>query len=407
MTEPKLKPRLAVVSPFLDKSHGTERMVVEWISQLTDEFEIHVYSQRVEDLDLSRITWHRIPRLTGPHLFNFLWWFAANHALRAWDRRFHGLRHDLVFTPGPNCLDADAVSVHIVFAEFLRRIRPELNFTRNPVRLWPRLLHRRIYYRLAIFLERRVYTNPQIQLILTSTRTSGELERFYGRKDSFPIVSAGMDHEAFHPSHRAAFREEARRNLGLANGQFVLLLIGNDWRKKGLRALLDSLIQIRDLPTRLLVVTRESDPALQAMVRERALGGLVHFLPPRKDVEFYYAAADLYVGPSLEDTFALPALEAMACGLPVIISARAGASDVVTRSVDALILDDPTDSVKLAAMIRDLYDDEPFRRRLGEKAAVTASQFTWERNGREVAAIFEDILRRKARSAPHGLAQET
>lgn len=100
MPTPARKPRLAVVSPFLDKRHGTERRVVEWISRFTEAFEVHVYSQRVEDLDLAEITWHRIPKLPGPHLFNFLWWFAANHLWRAWDRTFRGLRYDLIFSPG-------------------------------------------------------------------------------------------------------------------------------------------------------------------------------------------------------------------------------------------------------------------------------------------------------------------
>ena len=120
------KARLAVVSPFLDKSHGTERIAVEWIAQIVGDFDIHVYSQRVEDLDLSTITWHRIPKLPGPHIFNFIWWFAANHLWRAWDRRVKNLGYDLVYSPGVNCFGADAVSVHIVFAEFLRRVRPEL-----------------------------------------------------------------------------------------------------------------------------------------------------------------------------------------------------------------------------------------------------------------------------------------
>ena len=62
------KPCLAVVSPFLDKRHGTERRVVEWVSQLAGEFEIHVYSQRVEGIDLSSFTWHHVPKLPGPDL---------------------------------------------------------------------------------------------------------------------------------------------------------------------------------------------------------------------------------------------------------------------------------------------------------------------------------------------------
>ena len=68
----KGKPRLAVVSPFLDKRHGTERRVVEWVSRLADAFEIHVYSQRVDDLNLSKITWHRIPKLRGSAPYQLL-----------------------------------------------------------------------------------------------------------------------------------------------------------------------------------------------------------------------------------------------------------------------------------------------------------------------------------------------
>src|ERR1700676_2451131 len=112
------KPRLAVVSPFLSKSHGTERMVVEWITHLAGDFEVHVYSQSIQDLDLSTVTWHRIPKLPGPHIFNYLLWFGANHIWRRWDRSIRGLQQDLTFSPGTNCLDADVVSVHIVFAEF-------------------------------------------------------------------------------------------------------------------------------------------------------------------------------------------------------------------------------------------------------------------------------------------------
>ena len=69
--------------------------------------------------------------------------------------------------------------------------------------------------------------------------------------------------------------------------------------------------------------------------------GRVHFLPPRQDVEFYYAAADAYVGPSLEDTFALPPQEAMACGMPVIVSAENGTSEIITDGKDGLILGIP------------------------------------------------------------------
>jgi glycosyltransferase involved in cell wall biosynthesis len=404
----KKKIRLAVVSPFLDKSHGTERIAVEWIAQIAGDFDVHVYSQRVEDLDLSSITWHRIPKLPGPHIVNFVWWFAANHIWRAWDRRAKNLDYDLVYSPGVNCFDSDAVSVHIVFAEFLRRVRPELAFGRNPVRAWPLLTHRRLYYWLMIALERRVFQRPETQLILTSRRSAEELERFYGRRERLSLIETGLDHNAFSPELRAASRTEARRKIGLQDGIFTLLLIGNDWRKKGLTTLLDALTQLMDLPVQLIVISNEAAAVSQAVGQYTGVRGAVHILPPRKDVEFYYAAADAYVGPSLEDTFALPAAEAMACGLPVIISARAGASDIVHHGVDALVLNDPKDAAALATMIRRLYADERFRSRLGEEAAKTTRQYTWERNGRELTAIFEEVLLRKRKSGFEGqtLTQE-
>lgn len=207
----KIKPRLSVVSPFVDKRHGTERRVAEWISRLADDFDIHVYSQRVDDIDRSTITWHRIPKLPGPHLLNYIWWFAANHAWRAWNRRFRGIRADLLFSPGINCLDADVLSVHVVFAEYLRRFADELKLSRHSIGLWPQLVHRKLYYRVIALLEGRVYRNQDTVLFLIAQKTGSELERHFGRLKPCPVIYLGLDHEIFNPQRRTFLRGKARR----------------------------------------------------------------------------------------------------------------------------------------------------------------------------------------------------
>ncbi len=131
------------------------------------------------------------------------------------------------------------------------------------------------------------------------------------------------------------------------------------------------------------------------------------FLPARKDIEFYYAAADAYAGPSLEDTFALPPAEAMACGLPVIVSADNGTCEIISHGEDGMILNDATDAESLASVIRKICQDPAFRVHLGEKAAETARQYTWELNGHDLELIFEDVTRRKAQDSGHTLAQES
>ena len=152
---------------------------------------------------------------------------------------------------------------------------------------------------------------------------------------------------------------------------------------------------LRELPIDLLVVGRENPHEYRVFIEAKHLSERVQFQRPRTDVEFYYAAADAYVGPSLEDTFAQPPAEAMACGLPVIVSATNGTSEIITHESDGLILQNPTDAPCLAGMIRRLYEDRDFCTRLGENAHESTQQYTWERNARELREIFHGVLGRR------------
>lgn len=407
MISPEKKIRVAVVSPFLDKQHGTERAVVEWLYNLPDKFDIHVYSERVEDLEPSRFTFHRLPRFPGPHLVGFLWWFAVNHCIRAWDRWVRGFRYDLVYSPGINCLDADVISVHIVFAEFLRQSREKLSLKRNLVRTWPRLVHRKIYYRLIQQLEHIIYADRHVQLVLYANKTANDLKRFYGRDDRLPVLYLGLDHDVFNPDRRLSLRDQARAQLGIAPHEFSLLIVGNDLQKKGLVTLLSAIAELKDLPVRLLVVGSENPEPFRVLAQRGGLENGVQFFPLRRDIEFFYAAADTYVGPSLEDTFALPPQEAMACGLPVIVSAENGTSEIVSNGVNGMILNEATDSKTLAAIIRRLYGDPDLRKKLGENAADSTRQYTWKRNSLDLARIFEDTVRLKVRSTKEAFQHDS
>jgi len=294
------------------------------------------------------------------------------------------------------------VSVHIVFAEYARKNKESISLSRNAVSSWPRLLHRKLYYQLIILLEKRIYTKRRTKLVLTAKKTFEQLKRSYQLRDFCPVLYTGIEHHRFNPELRAKLRESARKALGLEPASFALLLIGNDWRNKGLPALCEALSLLSDLPVQLLVVSRENSSGAEELLGDSLLKSRVHFLPTRADVEFYYSAADAYAGPSRQDTFALPPAEAMACGLPVIVSAEMGASEIITHDVDGMILRDPKDASRLAQMIRRIVIDPDFRRRLGENAARTARQYTWERNARELEAILFEALQGKGR-----LAQET
>jgi glycosyltransferase involved in cell wall biosynthesis len=384
--------RIAVVSPFLDRRHGTERCVAEQVERLAHDYEVHVYSNRVEEVDLNRIVWHRIPTLPGPHLFAYCWWFVANHLWRWRDRRFRGITPALVYSPGINCLDADLISVHVVFGEFLIQVRESLSLAKSQVRYWPRLIHRKLYYRLIRALEARIYTMPRVTIACVSRRVAKEISVHYHRTRDVHVIHNAVDRQVFNPQRRMARRDSARRELGLSDQDRVLLLIGNHWKSKGLPYVLEALAHLRDLALQLLVVGRDDRAGVASLIHEMQLDLRVKFLQPSSDVIKYYAACDFYVGPSLHDSFALPPLEAMACGLPVITSSRNGGAEIIRSGIDGFIVEDPADIAQLAGLISCLYYDQNLRQHIAENAASTAHQYSWERNAAELRALIEQVV---------------
>jgi glycosyltransferase involved in cell wall biosynthesis len=393
--------QIVVVSPFLDRRHGTERCIIEQIERLAskDGWGIHLFSQHIEDVNglltedpenatTGFIRWYKVPDIPGPHLLKFAWWFFANQILRNRALKTLKDRPLLVYSPGINCLDADAITVHIVFHDFYARIHSELALLKVPVSRWPVTLHRKLYYRLIMALERHIYTNPKVRLAAVSKLVSAQLEKHFGRSDSV-VISNAVDTAVFNSEARLARRVVSRRTLNLHDGDFVVLLIGNDWKKKGLDQLIRALAIIEN-PIQLLVVGKDDARLYRPTLRELQLEDRVRFLPPSADVLSFYAAADAYAGPSLEDAFGLPILEAMACGLPVIASVQAGASENILDGTTGYLLRDPMNHMELAELIRRLVDDRPQAQRMGAAAAqYVQTSITWDSNAAATREFLE------------------
>jgi UDP-glucose:(heptosyl)LPS alpha-1,3-glucosyltransferase len=397
--------RLAVVSPFVDRRHGTERALAELLERLArdEHCEIHLYSQRLEGLpvaqhavarsqDSGAIHWHKVPALPGPHLLQFVAWLFLNSLHRTWHRWVRGLRFDLVLSPGINCLDADVIIVHALFHRLQELARTEDLDSARPGFL--QRLHRRAYYAFLAGLERRIYTNPRISLAAVSQRTAALLNDYFRRQD-VRVIPNGVDAAQFSPSMRLALRAEARRRRNFQESDFVLLLIGNDWRVKGLETVLRAASTLRDLPILVIAAGDDSPDSFRETAKSLGISERCRFEPSRKDVLDFYAAADLYVSPSREDSFGLPVAEAMACGLPAITSIFAGVSSLLHDGVDSLILRDPHDAKTLATMIRTLYQQAEWRSRMGQAAAKASLEWTWDRNAAAVTQLLRKTARRK------------
>jgi glycosyltransferase involved in cell wall biosynthesis len=397
--------RIAVVSPFIDRRHGTERALAELLERLAGTYgcEIHLFAQRVADLSVECwsagrarensgvIFWHPVVACPSgfPLLFSFTWWFWMNRVTRWWFSLIHRVRFPVVLSGGINCSDANVVIAHALFHR-LQELAREKSTDGTTTTTGLRLAHRRAYYARLAKLERRIYGNSQVTLAAVSPRTAEQLRMYFSRSD-VPVIANGVDGAFFCPAERQARREEARSRRGVRAQELLLLLIGNDWEVKGVGTVLHAMAQVPDLPLRFLVVGSDAAESFQALAKTLGVSERCMWEGPADDVRDCYAAADVYVCPSQEDSFGLPVAEAMASGLAVITSMSAGIGWLVEDGVDGFVLRDPLDAATLAQLLRLLHGQPELRERIGNAGTRTAQGWTWERNAADAWKLLQSV----------------
>ena len=203
----------------------------------------------------------------------------------------------------------------------------------------------------------------------------------------------GVDIGLFKPHSRA----EARAVLGIGQDERVVLSVGRIEPFKGTDVLVRALALLRESQgVRLLVVGgRHGEPGvewLRETARSSGASGLLDWRAavPQYELPAYYAAADVCAVPSLHETFGLVALEAMACGRPVVAS-RAGGLRELVRHGETGLLCEPGDASGLAEALGTLLSDPSRARRLGEAGALRARLFTWDASAARLAAVYEQV----------------
>lgn len=207
------------------------------------------------------------------------------------------------------------------------------------------------------------------------------LEHGVPRERLLLVHNLGIDHTLFHPRPVAA---------GAApDGPFVVLAVGAGLRK-GTPYLLDAVARMRVPALELWLagaVPPDLAPAFRRFdVRFRHLGTLSH-----RQLAEVYRAASVFILPSIEEGLAMAVLEAMASGLPVVVTPNTGAEDLITHGREGLIvpLRDPS---ALRRALLELYEDPSRRLAMGEAAARAAAAWTWEAYGTRAVDAYTRLL---------------
>ena len=169
---------------------------------------------------------------------------------------------------------------------------------------------------------------------------------------------------------------EMRSSLGVADtDRLIGLITSGDFRKRNVSGLIQSfagLVAKYDTIKLLIVGKDKSDPYLP-LIKQHGLDKRIIFAPAISDVSQYYCALDIFVLPAFIEEFGLSVLEAMYCGLPVVISPHVGAADILEGESRKFILPD-LDERSITQALSTLLDDPGLCRRLGESNRLSAQQ---------------------------------
>ncbi len=249
--------------------------------------------------------------------------------------------------------------------------------------------------------ERRIQTEERVLLradasISLNPHERDEMVRLCGADPRrISVIPAGVDADLFQPVDRA----EARRRLGLTPEGPVVLYVGRLERLKGIDILLQAAALLQDVQgLRVLVVggnpSEDRERArLEAETRRLGVERMVRFEGPVKQeaLPAYYSAADVCVVPSYYESFGLVAVEAQACGTPVVAARAGGLAYTVRDGVTGYLI--PERRAELYAdRIRTLLADTPLRARMGDAARKAVAPLTWGAMAERIGEVYRQVV---------------
>lgn len=240
-------------------------------------------------------------------------------------------------------------------------------------------------------------------LIASTPAEEGQLTQLYGADPrKIYVISPGVDTDRFHPIPAA----HAKERIGIRSDCRIILFVGRIEPLKGIDHLLGAIARVVDqlpeLREGICVPIIGGEPhrideddemvRLQELRKELGIRDVVTFLGSKNQdtLQYYYSAAEMVVMPSDYESFGMVALEAMACGTPVIASDVGGLAFLVKDGRTGYRVP-AGDTEALTDRIVHLLTDELSRRRIGQRAECWAQSYAWPNIAEQIEDVYSDV----------------
>lgn len=266
--------------------------------------------------------------------------------------------------------------------------------------------------------ERQVLRRAKRVIVATMAELTQLRFLYKADVNKLVIIPPGVDTSHFYPIDK----DEAKQFIGLKPEDRMILFVGRIEPLKGIdtliqaMALLDKNLQSKQNPVHLAIIGGEPNVSpremsaemkrLQKMSDDLCMGSAILFLGKRAQdtLPYYYSAAEVLVMPSLYESFGMVALEAMACGTPVIASEVGGLGYLVENEVTGYTIPD-SDPVALAEKISVILRDHNLRGEMGCRAVAHAANYEWQAIAQKILKVYEEAITAESAQLPPSHSQ--
>lgn len=372
--------RIAVVVPKYGLVGGAENVVFELTERLAVDprFDLHVFANRWR-AGKAPVRFHKVPIIGFPR------WVRPVSFARLAARAVERVGCDLIHSHD-RLYRMDVLTFHgIPHAEWIRATkRPRLS----------------LFDRAVAAVERRgLMTSPPPQVLAVSGLVRDELLKVYPLpRDRVRVCHPGVDTAPFDAVPREAARRAVRTRHGWPPDAVVALFVSMNFGLKRLDLVLQAMAAAGDAVAglRLLVAGKGDARRFSDMAGSLGLGDRVVFAGVRRDLPEYYRASDMCLLPSRFDTFGLVVLEAMAAGIPVVITDRVGARDLVEDGVNGFVVPVDPPPKTLAVPLATLMDPG-IRAAMGRVNRAVAARCSWDAAAAAVAETYIELAASRRR----------
>lgn len=381
--------KIALVTPIAPSNEGVGRAVTGLAEALSKNHEVTIMSARGYKLVGITVQHSKVITLGNSGILFDLTFFFFTTLKLLWTRLKKKKEFDIIHVHCHGyCLFADVTTSHCCEKENVTQLH-------CLPKHWPRnSLFTRIKYRGWAYLEAWM-SGPRRKkpLIVLSKRMKEHFIHHHGTPgENIFVIPDGVDCTDYNPGNVSLYREKIRCRHSLTEHELIVLLMGIDWVRKGVAQAIESLALLKEFPVQLVIVGPNNHKPYLRLAKIHGVEAQVIFTGSTREPWKYYATCDVFLLPSIYEPFGLVVLEAMATGLPVVVSGEAGAAELIQDGVNGLLLKDSRDAGEIATKLGILLDDIELRKQLGKNARRTAMRISWEQVAQRTLEVYRRVL---------------